>query len=156
MRHKINGTTNRWYTTETITVKYSQWDLSPDQNTAQNSIAAEGPKGQTHASSLYGTYAQYWMLHIDRAWDRIILWVQKLRDTRFTAMGIFEKIRLKSWRAQWPHLPWTSSTNGTSCYWEFFMRKRYLSHLILAFMTEAAPGKYDGDRPHPRRNPLEG
>ena len=36
------------------------------------------------------------------------------------------------------------------------MRKRYLSHLFFAFMTEAAPGKYDGDKPDPRKNPLEG
>ena len=40
-----------------------QRDLKPGRNTAQNSIAVEGPKGQTHASSLYETYAQCWMLH---------------------------------------------------------------------------------------------
>ena len=93
---------------------------------------------------------------IHRAWDRVIRWAQKLRETRFAAIGIFEKIRLKSCLAQWPHLPWTSSTKGTSCCCGFFMRKQYFSHLCLALITAAAPGKYDGARPCPRRNPLEG
>ena len=118
----------------------------PGRNTAKNSIAVEGPKRQI--------LFIVWNLNAThRAWDRVILWAQKMRETRFAAI---EKIRLKSWRAQWPHLPWISSTNGTSYCWEFFMEKPYLSHLFFAFMTDAAPGKYDGVRPDPRRNPLEG